>query len=376
MASLLYILLIIIMFCCRYLTVFGQGLALRGPAGSMIKAINAFNYYQKHVLLSFTLNIFFLGISTICQFYVFMTLWGAHICAILMIIGMSVWWIFCLQVFNRFKYVEEVAGWRQDHEHSRFSEVNPADALPQRDSFAAEHISAHNSVDSGAPPSLGDPSTASLAYQGNDRQDSVGSRVDMFPDDGSVSSSGTKNVAMQDATWRRRIFSKFLSNKSGSTVNGGSVAGGSVIGDNRSTTSNPMAHAQPPRSESNFEKVLHQGGMELRTFTRSQSQSPSAWMRRYCLLVNSNLLMVFTNKADYDRNPNSALCKLFKAINVSKYTYSSVEVDNTLLAVLTPLNSNSPTIEIKLDSDVETQQFLETLSRLIAAGGGDSTKKA
>jgi hypothetical protein len=379
----------VISICCSlesllvslYLTVFGQGLALRGPAGSMIKAINAFNYYQKHVLLSFTLNIFFLGISTICQFYVFMTIWGAHICAVLMVIGMSVWWIFCLQVFNRFKYVEDVPGWRQDHEHSRFSEVNPADTMPgQRDSLEGARISSGHmgSMDGADGSGVG----GALAYPSADRSLSTTSNRDMFPDDASVASGASghgRGVAMQDATWRRRIFSKFL-NKSGASVAGSSVSG-SVNGDVHSVATssasamNPMAQQQASmRKDANFEKVLHQGDMELRT--APQGQPRSAWMARFGLLVNSGLLMVFTSKADYDRNPNSALCKLFKAISVSKYTYSSVQVDGELLAVLTPRRSGSPSIEIKLGSDAETKQFLDKVATLIAAGGGDFTKKA
>ena len=51
---------------------FGQNLALRGPAGSMVKAINLMADYQRHVLVVFTSSFIVLGIGTIFEFYVIM----------------------------------------------------------------------------------------------------------------------------------------------------------------------------------------------------------------------------------------------------------------------------------------------------------------
>ena len=57
---------------------FGQNLALRGPAGSMVKAINLMADYQRHVLIVFTLSFLMLGIGTIAEFYVIMN-WVCYI---------------------------------------------------------------------------------------------------------------------------------------------------------------------------------------------------------------------------------------------------------------------------------------------------------
>ena len=51
---------------------FGQNLALRGPAGSMVKAVGMMAEYQRHVLIVYSSSFLTLGIATIFCFYVYM----------------------------------------------------------------------------------------------------------------------------------------------------------------------------------------------------------------------------------------------------------------------------------------------------------------
>ena len=51
---------------------FGQNLALRGPAGSMVKAVTIMAENQRHVLVVYSLAFLMMGIGTIFCFYVYM----------------------------------------------------------------------------------------------------------------------------------------------------------------------------------------------------------------------------------------------------------------------------------------------------------------
>ena len=66
---------------------FGQALALRGPPGSMIRAIKNMDHYQKHALVVFSLTLTFLGLALIFQFYVVMDWWTASACALVAVVG-------------------------------------------------------------------------------------------------------------------------------------------------------------------------------------------------------------------------------------------------------------------------------------------------
>lgn len=80
-----------VMLNAVYLTVFGQGLALRGPPGSMVKAVNGMVVEQGQVLIAFSANIFFLGISTAASYFMVMDRRAAWTCAGITAAGMVMW---------------------------------------------------------------------------------------------------------------------------------------------------------------------------------------------------------------------------------------------------------------------------------------------
>lgn len=91
---------------------FGQGLALRGPVGSMVRAVNGMVVEQEHILYCFSFNIFFLAVSTIATYFVVMSLEGAYICTAVTICAMLLWHHYCLRIYNRFKWTETSVAWR------------------------------------------------------------------------------------------------------------------------------------------------------------------------------------------------------------------------------------------------------------------------
>jgi len=102
-----------------YTVVFGYALALRGPAGSMIRAINGFEREQRLVLIVFSLSIFFLGIGTIFQMYVVMDWLSAHLCASVAVVLMYHWYTHCVDVYNRYNFRKETVDWTRRDDYRR-----------------------------------------------------------------------------------------------------------------------------------------------------------------------------------------------------------------------------------------------------------------
>ena len=61
-----------VLVCTIFISVFGQGLALRGPLGSMVRAVEGMIVEQEQVVFFFCLSIFSFGfqcIGTLCSIY-------------------------------------------------------------------------------------------------------------------------------------------------------------------------------------------------------------------------------------------------------------------------------------------------------------------
>ena len=54
-----------VFICTIFISVFGQGLALRGPVGSMVRAVEGMVVEQQQVLVSFVIAMFFFALQAI-----------------------------------------------------------------------------------------------------------------------------------------------------------------------------------------------------------------------------------------------------------------------------------------------------------------------
>ena len=278
--------------------VFGQGLALRGPPGSMIKAINAFIYYQHHILFSFTMNIVFLGLSTIFQYYVFMTLLGAHICCVITILGMLVWHKYCLKVFNRFKFANESINWTK------------------RDDDINEQRNSQGEIDD-------DPTHR---YEKNSTR---------------LIEETRGNTKKSDVSWRKKVFSKLLfSNATGNNkkddpepdvdynTNPMSSSSGSDI--HQHSTNPVFRRSSNTRPEdANFDNILFHGTLDTRTLNTATNPT-SNWMRKYIIILANGALMTYNSRSDYENNHMNSLCKAIKPFDIptqSKIPYTSPSDD-------------------------------------------------
>ena len=93
-----------IMICCILCSVFGQGLALRGPIGSMVTAVSGMVEEQRSIINFFGILCISFTVSTIGMFGCVLDETNAACCATIMTLGMYMWYHYALRIYNRFYY--------------------------------------------------------------------------------------------------------------------------------------------------------------------------------------------------------------------------------------------------------------------------------
>lgn len=86
-----------------FIVVFAPNLALHGPLGSMVRAVDGMLYEQDQIFLSFILALVSFTISTTMAYWILMDNTIATVCTALTVIAGGVWYHFCLRIYNRFK---------------------------------------------------------------------------------------------------------------------------------------------------------------------------------------------------------------------------------------------------------------------------------
>jgi len=111
-AKALYFLLSTFTLCfsshCILTTVFtvvcGPGLALRGPPGSMVRAVDGMLAERDQIFNAFVYSIATFAGATAATFWVIMENTIALVCTVLIVIASAMWYHYCLRIYNRFKY--------------------------------------------------------------------------------------------------------------------------------------------------------------------------------------------------------------------------------------------------------------------------------
>lgn len=113
--------------CSVFLQVFGQGLALRGPVGSMVRAIEGMVVEQQHVFVSFVLTIFFFGFQAIGMYWLMMDQKSAIASSVATLVGMAYWYRYSLRVYNRFSWNNMKVDWQDDEDpEEELDDLNPS----------------------------------------------------------------------------------------------------------------------------------------------------------------------------------------------------------------------------------------------------------
>lgn len=96
-----------VLLCTVFIAVYGQGLALRGPVGSMVRAVDGMVIEQLQVVSAFVITIISFTMSTVGTYWIMMDSLGAILSSIITLIGMGFWYHYTLRIYNRFKWEKE-----------------------------------------------------------------------------------------------------------------------------------------------------------------------------------------------------------------------------------------------------------------------------
>lgn len=108
------------------LNVYGQGYALRGPSGSLIKAVNRMVVEQRKIMISFTISIVSFAFSNFSAYFIVMEYPAAVVCAVVTFLGVAFWHHYTVRIYNRFKW--------NDFMEDSIENNDPATMLPTRKS--------------------------------------------------------------------------------------------------------------------------------------------------------------------------------------------------------------------------------------------------
>jgi hypothetical protein len=113
--------------CTVFGSVFGGGLALRGPPGSMVRAIKGMIAEQEQIFIAFNITIFSFGLQLIGMYFIMMGIASAIATSIITGIFMIFWYRYGLRLYNRFSWSGITVDWLG--EEGDEGEKNPTDEL-------------------------------------------------------------------------------------------------------------------------------------------------------------------------------------------------------------------------------------------------------
>lgn len=250
------------------LQVYGPGLALHGPSGSMARAAEVMLDEQRQVMFGFILMMSFFAISTVMCFWIAMDLYSACICTAIFFIAVRQWIFYWRRVY--FKLY-----WDRSRAKRMFEDVrhNDSDEPSMRPSFAPNK----------AP--LNKTSNANAVREEN-------------------TSDFTERPSMLDQT-RKSLANIF---QRSSIVNPRTST--TATGPNTSDTNNPIH----PQTALDPKAIVMEGYLTKKTLMQRKSMvsgsitpSWSQWERRYCVINGRGQLIAYKSRQEFRAKEPSSL---------------------------------------------------------------------
>jgi hypothetical protein len=98
--------------CSIFLQVYGQGLGLRGPLGSMVRAVEGMLVEQQNILWSFLIAVFSFGLQCVGMYWIMMDQTSAIVSSVFTFIGIFFWYHYALRLYNRFSWSSMKVHWK------------------------------------------------------------------------------------------------------------------------------------------------------------------------------------------------------------------------------------------------------------------------
>lgn len=113
-----------------FINIFGPGLALRGPAGSMVRAVEGMVKEKDSIFLAFFLSVVLFQLASLACCFVVMSHNAAWTAMVIFIVGLWYWYKYCLRIYNRFKLEDIGFAWNDENQgnKSRISRLFSTDS--------------------------------------------------------------------------------------------------------------------------------------------------------------------------------------------------------------------------------------------------------
>lgn len=132
------------MITAVFLAVFGEGLAIRGDAGAMVRAINGFIDEQHTIVSIFSTAIFFFAtFQMVGMLFVMMDVPTASACSALVLVMLIYTYVSALRIYNRFYWDKTKTAWDDMEEdvEAELYDLNPQFQVD--DKHSKEHHRSH-----------------------------------------------------------------------------------------------------------------------------------------------------------------------------------------------------------------------------------------
>jgi hypothetical protein len=307
--------------------VFGQNLAINGPTGSMVRALEGMVQEQRTVLMYAMITAFFFICQAVGMFWFRMdqisAITTSCICGFAIVV--SYYWL--LRIYNRFKFKKTVDMEWDSEKTAELRDLDPS---------AVEDISTWV---------LG----SGKSYYDSEMQRR--SSMNMNPLHGEpMGGGGPPGMAVTGTRTGTGTRTQSM---------GGSDVGSGISMKTLLKVTNPMSSTSKGGESSD----LFIGG--LLTMRSRNGMGMSVWKRRYIVLKN-NLIYLYRSKRDFMMNPIKSLNS--RPINLEGYTLLGGALEPPYPISLTPMDAEDPrkVWKFRCDTLTEFQRWMEVLMTAIA----------
>ena len=269
-----------IVLCTLVLCVFGPGLAINGPLGSMARAAEGLSIEQEHVVASFIVMMMFFAATTVIIFWALMDIAAASSSTIVMIIASYFWYSYCERIYLRFYWNKGDAGWEQKKNGTTRAKDDDDDDDEPRLPGASIIDSTSNPLHDETVVKEVQPSPKASFFT------TLKERVGIIM---------THNTAAAGSTSRPSLAGKK------------SVTTEGYLGIKRASVLTGLAQEQKKNNSNNY--------------------SGAKWKRQYFVLFSNGCLYTYRTRQEYRNDPSSP--KYTRPIKVSEYVVGVQNLDLT-----------------------------------------------
>lgn len=358
-----------------FISVFGQGLAIRGPPGSMIKAIEGMVVEQHNAVALFVGAAISYVLQEIGMFFVMMDYWGAIASSVFVACISFYTYNVAVRIYNRFHFTQEtqVDQWNEDKDPAEeLGDLNPTvfktgTAASGKPSLKTTLLGSKSNSSSGKPEkSILGKVASKVKKTVVGRNNGGKTEVD---DEGMIRESMKQygdNPYYDDANEESTPYVN-MNDEEKATPATPTVVADSVIG---TTTGTKTTTAASGSSRENVTKLKYSGHLTVKGVKKSFSLS-DPWERRY-FVVEDNFIYYYKDKKSYELEPQNPINR--RPIDLEGYTLVAGAVEPPYAISLVPIDADDirKAWKFRCDTLTEFNNWVDVFTSAIKTYNQDS----